>query len=74
MGKKRKKRKVDDIKMTFRCKNLSGCVNCPKLSKRQIRQDSLVNQKRDYLGLAKKFHVPISYAIEHYDTLSKPDT
>lgn len=41
---------------------------------RKINLDSLEGQKRDYLSLAKKFHVPISFAIKHYDTLSELDT
>lgn len=40
----------------------------------KISRNSLESLKRDYLSLAKKFHVPISSAIEHYDTLSKKDT
>lgn len=42
-------------------------------SKEEISQDSLENPKPDYLSLAKKFRIPISYAKGHYDTLSKPD-
>lgn len=40
----------------------------------KISLDSLENQKREHLSLAKKFHVSLSFAIEHYDTLSKLDT
>ena len=45
-----------------------------KRSKGLISYDLSKNQKLGYLGLAKKFHVPIECAIEHYDTLSKTDT
>ena len=36
-----------------------------------ISPDALKNQKREYLNLAKKFHVSINAVIEHYDILSK---
>ena len=36
-----------------------------------MSKENLENQKQDHLNLARELRVPISFAIEHYDTLSK---
>lgn len=54
-------------------KDAACAVETQRQHYKKTSLDSLENQKRDYLGLAKKFHVPISCAIAHYDTLSMPD-
>ncbi len=54
-------------------KNAACAVETQRQQYKITSPDSLKDQKRDYLNLAKKFCIPISGAIKHYDTLSKPD-